>query len=414
MIDFSKIILPNGLKVIVHEDNSTPLVAMNLLYDVGSRDDNPELTGMAHLFEHLMFGGTERIPDFDTPLQLAGGENNAFTSNDITNYYITVPADNIETAFWLESDRMMKLDFSQKNLDTQKSVVTEEFSQRYLNQPYGDAMLYLRQLAYRVHPYRWPAIGIDPAHIAGTRLEDIKDFFYSHYAPDNAILTLSGNINTEKAFRLASDWFGSIEKRNVPSRSLPSEPRQDSAREKVLERDVPSYAVYKAWHICGRKDDDFHAMDLITDILAGGESGRLHNELVRGMKIFSEINAWITSDLDPGLMIVTGKLMQGITPEAALKAVDEVISGVSGIDDKDDELAKVKNKYESSLVFQNTSVLNKAMNLAYYELLGDPGLINTEADAFHSVSARDVRSCLNKYLKEENSSTLIYIPAKKQ
>jgi zinc protease len=371
------------------------------------------LTGMAHLFEHLMFGGTPGVPDFDTPLQLAGGENNAFTNNDITNYYITIPAYNIETAFWLESDRMKELDFSQKNLDTQKKVVIEEFNQRYLNQPYGDAILMLRPLTYKVHPYRWPAIGMDTAHISKATLDDIRDFFYSHYAPNNAVLSVTGNISAEKVKELSEKWFGPIERRVIRPRNIQEEPVQTAARKEVAERSVPSEAIYKAWHTCRRTSPDFFTLDLITDILAGGESGRLYTELVRGKKMFSEINAYITSDIDPGLLIVSGKLMKGISAEEAEKNIEEIVNSVTDLGNADTEIEKVRNKFEASTVFQNTSILNKAMNLAFYELLGDPEKINHEADLYRRVTAADVKECSGRYLIAENSSTLYYKSVKK-
>ncbi|MCU0409610.1 MAG: insulinase family protein, partial [Bacteroidales bacterium] len=394
MIEFSRHRLGNGLRVLVHEDRSSPLVAFNLLYDVGSRDEDETRTGMAHLFEHLMFGGTETIPDFDTPLQIAGGENNAFTNCDITNYYITVPARNIETAFWLESDRMRGLDLSPRSLDIQKKVVTEEFRQRYLNQPYGDAILMLRALAFRVHPYRWPAIGLDPSHIERADLDTVKEFYNSHYAPNNAILTLAGNIDTTEAIKLAMKWFGDIEASPARKRKLPAEPAQSEPRSLTAERDVPSDAVYRVWHTCGRNEADFHTLDMVTDLLAGGESGRLNRVLVREKKMFSDINAYITSDIDPGLLIVNGKLMNGVDPGEALRGVDEVISSLAGIRSDDYEIEKVKNRYESSVVFQNTSILNKAMNLSYYELLGDAAKINKEVEMYRSISGPDIEACL--------------------
>jgi len=408
MIKFDRFTLDNGLRILVHEDRSTPLVALNLLYDVGSRDEDPSMTGLAHLFEHLMFGGSVNIPEFDTPLQLVGGENNAFTSNDITNYYITVPSANIETAFWLESDRMLELDFSQKNLDTQKNVVIEEFNQRYLNQPYGDAILKIRPLAFKVHPYRWPTIGMDISHIEKTNIDQIKSFFYTHYAPNNAILTLTGNISAEEAFLLAEKWFGPIERRIIRKRSLPVEPVQNEARSMTISKDVPSDALYKVWHVCDRKSRDFFTLDLITDLLAGGESGRLYTKLVRERKLFSEINAYISSDIDPGLLIVNGKLMKGIDLETAEEGVDEVIAGLLIENGITEEMEKVKNKFEASTVFQNTSILNKAINLAFYELLGNPDLINTEAESYRKVTMNMVFDSVIKYFSPENSSTLYY------
>jgi predicted Zn-dependent peptidase len=414
MINYKRFLLENGLRVLVHEDKSTPLIAMNILYDVGSRDENPSMTGFAHLFEHLMFGGSVNAPDFDTPLQLVGGENNAFTNNDITNYYLTIPSENIETGFWLESDRMLELDFSQKNLDNQKNVVIEEFNQRYLNQPYGDAILKLRPLAYKVHPYRWPTIGMDMAHIKNTDLEQVKRFFFSHYAPNNAILALTGNIEYDLAFKLSQKWFGTIEKRVIPVRNLPSEPEQTQERTLSIERDVPSTALYKVWHIGPRKSKDFYTLDLITDLLAGGESGRLHTKLVREKKLFSEINAYLTADIDPGLIIVQGKLMKGVDIQLAEKSVNEVINGLLSRNDIKDEMEKVKNKFESSTVFSNTSILNKAANLSFFELLGDPGLINNEVHSYRNVSHESVMDAIERYFIPTNCCTIKYISTRKE
>lgn len=415
MVDYSRFTLENGLRILVHEDRSTPLVTMNILYDVGSRDEDPDLSGFAHLFEHLMFGGSVNVPEYDLPLQLVGAENNAFTNNDITNYYLTVPSENIETGFWLESDRMLELNFSQKNLDTQKSVVTEEFKQRYLNQPYGDAILLLRPMVYKVHPYRWPAIGRDVSHIENADLLQVKNFFYSHYAPNNAVLCLAGNIEPEKALKLAQKWFGPIEKRIIPQRRIPSEPKQVQERRTEVERDVPSDALYKVWHTASRKSKDFHTLDLITDLLSGGESGRLYTELVRGKKLFSEINAYITSDIDPGMLILHGNIMNGVDFKHAEEAVMEVINELEHPNAvEDNELEKVKNKFESTTVFSNTSILNKAVNLSFYELLGDPGLINTEPEAYRSINTSMVQEAASKYFTSENCSTLFYKSTRKE
>ena len=411
MIKFSRFSLDNGLKIVVHEDKSTPLVAMNILYDVGSRDEDPEMTGLAHLFEHLMFGGSVNIPEYDLPLQLAGGDDNAFTNNDITDYYLTVPSENIETGFWLESDRMLELDFSQKNLDVQKNVVIEEFKQRYQNQPYGDAMLLLRPLVYKVHPYRWPTIGMDISHIERIDLEHVKKFFFSHYAPDNAILTVTGNINPEKVFKLAEKWFGPIPRRNTGSRSIQPEPKQDAPRTMTVKRNVPADALYKVWHMGPRKSDDFYSLDLLTDLLSGGDSGRLYNKLVREKNLFSEINVFITSDIDPGLVIMSGKLMKDVDIFNAELAVNEVIDELKDSVLKNDELEKVKNKFESSTVLTNTSILNKAMNLSFYELLGDTNLVNKEVESFRAVSCDMIRDAANRYFTPENSTVLYYLSA---
>jgi zinc protease len=408
MIKYRRFSLDNGLRVLVHEDKSSPLIAMNILYDVGSRDEEPEKTGLAHLFEHLMFGGSVNIPEYDLPLQIAGGENNAFTNNDITNYYLTIPSENIETGFWLESDRMLELDFSQKTLDTQRKVVIEEYNQRYLNQPYGDAILKLRPLAYKVHPYRWPTIGRDISHIEKVDLDQIKAFFFAHYAPNNAVISLTGNISFDSAYKLTHKWFGSIERRRVQTRSIPPEPLQYEERKLTVEKDVPSAALYKVWHIGPRKSDDFYTLDLITDLLAGGESGRLYTRLVREKKLFSEINAYITSDIDPGLIIVQGKIMKDIDIYLADEAVNEVIESLKNGTDLKKEMEKVKNKFESSTVFANSSILNKAVNLSFYELLGNPELINREVEEYRKVTREMVKEVTGRYFVPSNCSTLYY------
>jgi zinc protease len=408
MINYNRFSLDNGLKVLVHEDKSTPLVALNILYDVGSRDEDPGMTGLAHLFEHLMFGGSLNIPDYDKPLQMVGGENNAFTNNDITNYYLTIPSENIETGFWLESDRMLELDFSQKNLATQKNVVIEEYNQRYLNQPYGDAILKLRPLAYKIHPYLWPTIGMNITHIEDANLEQIKEFFFSHYAPNNAVIALTGNISYDLAFRLTQKWFGPIEKRIVKSRNLPAEPVQNEERILTIEKDVPATALYKVWHTGPRNSKDFYTLDLISDLLAGGESGRLYTKLVREMKLFSEIKAYLTSDIDPGLIIIQGKLMKGIDIQHADEAVNKVIKSLQDGNGIKEEMEKVKNKFESSTVFSNTSILNKAINLSFYELLGDPDLINHEVDNYRKVNQEMVIEATMRFLVPSNCSTLFY------
>jgi zinc protease len=414
MINYSKFTLDNGLRILVNEDRSTPLVAMNILYDVGSRDEDPGSTGLAHLFEHLMFGGTTDIPEFDKHLLLAGGENNAFTNTDITNYYITVPAENIETAFWLESDRMNLLDFSQRNLDIQKKVVAEEYNQRYLNQPYGDAMLIIRPLAYKVHPYRWPAIGMDVSHIRNASLDNIKKFFFTHYAPNNAILTLSGNITADKAVYLSQKWFSPIEKRNVAQRILPTEAEQTEPRKLEVERDVPVDALYKVWHIGPRTSNDFYTLDLVTDLLAGGESGRLHTKLVKQKKLFSEINAYITSDIDPGLIILHGKLMKGVDIQDAEDSVNKVIDDLKIKYTSLQEMEKVKNKFESSNIFALTSILNKAANLSFYDLIGNADLINNEVDLYRKISRIMAVEAARRYFDPSNCSTLYYKSSRRQ
>jgi zinc protease len=408
MTEFRKFQLDNGLRILIHEDSSTPLVAMNLLYMVGSRNEDPTQTGLAHLFEHLMFGGSENIPEFDSPLQLAGGENNAYTNNDLTDYYITIPSENIETAFWLESDRMLGLDLSEKSLEVQKKVVTEEYKQRYLNQPYGDAMLILRPLAYKVHPYRWPTIGMDISHIERVRMDQVKNFYNKWYSPGNSILAITGNVKTGEVIKLAEKWFGNIPAGNKIDLTLTEEPVQNEARVTEVRRDVPSDIIYKAWHVGTRADSDFYPFDLMTDVLAGGESGRLYTSLVRDKKLFSDINAYLTGDLDPGLMVVYGKLMDGVTMEHAEKEIMNLLDEISSSPIPSYEMEKVKNKFEANSVMANTNIMNKANHLCLYEMLGDAGLINKEVEAYRNVTSDQVISSVQKYLRNSNCSTLYY------
>lgn len=408
MIGFTRFTLENGLRVIFHEDRSTPLACVNILYDVGARDENPDKTGFAHLFEHLMFGGSANIPVFDEPLQRVGGENNAFTNNDITNYYITLPADNLETAFWLESDRMLQLAFSDKSLEVQRNVVIEEFRQRYLNQPYGDVWLLLRPLAYQVHPYQWPTIGKDISHIENATMDDVKDFFYKHYAPNNAIMVVAGNLELEKVKALAAKWFGDIPRREVPPRHIASEPVQKQKRTLEVERKVPVDSIYKVYHMVGRGDKNFHTADLISDILSNGRSSRFYNTLVKEKKLFTEINAYVTGDLDPGLLVVSGKLAPGVTFESAEQAIDEQLDRLKNELVPEDELQKLKNKVESVHVFGETNVLNKAMNLAYFELLGDASMINLEVERYAKVTPEAIRELARSMFDDSKSSVLYY------
>lgn len=408
MITFDKFNLDNGLKVIVHQDKTTPVVAFNVLYNVGARDENPEKTGFAHLFEHLMFEGSVNIPNYDTPLQKAGGENNAFTNNNITNYYITIPKDNLETAFWLESDRMLELAFSQEKLDIQKKVVIEEFKQRYLNQPYGDWNLLLRPMAYTKHPYQWPTIGKEISHIENATLEEVKNFFFNYYAPNNAILVVAGNVNLDEVKQLAQKWFGNIPQRNVPKRNLPVEPRQEQFRNKEVERPVPLDTVFQAYHMCDRLSDNYYATDLISDILSNGKSARLVQRLVKEQKLFSQVNAYITGDIDAGLFIVTGNLNQGISFEQGKKAIRKELETISNELVDEEELQKVKNKVEANLVYSEINILNKAMNLAYFELLGDANLINKETENYQKVTTGQLQNVAKELFREDNCSELLY------
>ena len=408
MINYSRHVLGNGMKCIIHEDRGTSLATMNIVFNAGSKFENPQLTGLAHLMEHLMFSGSENAEDFDTPLQLAGGENNAFTNNDITSYYITLPAENIETAFWLESDRMLSLFLNEESLDVQRKVVIEEFRQRYLNQPYGDLMLLLRPEAYKVHSYGWPTIGKSTEHIEKISLSDVREFHNKFYSPSNAVLSVAGNVNTVTIISLAEKWFGGIIGIQSILPVLQQEPEQDEHRKIFVERKVPSDLIYKAWHICSRTHDDFRAMDIFTDLLSGGESGLLYERLVRDRKVFSEVNAWITGDTDPGLMMLYGRLMDGVDLGNAEKELMEVISGpLSGPPSKW-EMEKMNNRFEATTLMSNLSSVNKAMNLATYENLGDVSLINREIEGYRSVSAAEVSDTASKYVTDNNCTTLYY------
>ena len=408
-MEYTKHLLGNGLRIIVNSDYSSPMVAMNILYDIGARDEDPSLTGFAHLFEHLMFGGSANIPDYDSPLQLAGGDNNAFTNNDYTDYHLTLPFQNLETGFWLESDRMNELAFSQESLDVQKKVVIEEYRQRYLNQPYGDAWLYLKPLAYKVHPYLWPTIGKEISHIEDARLEDVKNFFYSHYAPNNAILTLSGSIMPDEAFSQAEKWFGPITPRKIKPRNILPEPVQTEFRYQEIERPVPSPAVYMAWHMGDRFSREYYILDLLSDIFSNGMSARLFLRLVKDQKLFSDIDAYITGDRDPGLFVISGRLASGITPEAGMKAIREEISRMMDGPVEERELNKVKNRAESQFLFSNMNVQNKALNLAYFEWLGDAAGIGRELDILRSVTVAEIRETARSVFRETNCSCLVYL-----
>lgn len=409
MVQFEKFVLGNGLRVIVHQDKSTPLAVMNILYDVGARDENPDQTGFAHLFEHLMFGGSVNIPDYDEPLQMAGGENNAYTTNDLTNYYIQLPSENLETAFWLESDRMLSLAFSEKSLEVQRKVVCEEFKEHYIDKPYGDAWFKMRELAYKNHPYKWMTIGKQLSHIEEAQLADVKNFFFNHYRPNKAVMVIAGNVEREQVKALAEKWFGGIEPGDAISRNLPVEAIQTEARKEEIKANVPLDAFYKTWHIKGRLSDQYHAMDLLTDILGGGESSRLYQKLVKELQLFVSIQCYHFGSIDPGLLAIEGKLVKGVDIKAAEAAVEAILQDVKDRLISNEELEKVKNKTESMMAFEDMSVLNRATSLAFYELLGDASLMNTELEKYGSVTAADINKAAKDILTEENSSTLYYL-----
>lgn len=408
MIHFNKFTLSNGLRVIVHEDNTTPMAVVNVLYDVGARDENPAQTGFAHLFEHLMFGGSVNIPEYDEPLQMAGGENNAYTTNDLTNYYIELPAENLETAFWLESDRMLSLAFSEKSLDVQRKVVCEEFKEHYINKPYGDVWHKMRELAYSSHPYRWMTIGKELSHIEDAKLDDVKAFFFRHYRPVNAILSVAGKVTTAQVKALAEKWFGDIPSGEKYLRSLPVEPVQTEAHLLEIKSKVPLDALYKTYHIYPRHDQRYYTADLISDILSGGGSSRLHQVLVKEKKLFSSIDCSHFGSLDAGLLSIEGKLIKGVKMKDAEKGIQEELDKLQQQIIPERELQKVKNRVESMLAFEDMSLLNRANNLAYYELMGDAELMNTEFKNYERVTTADIHQEAQIIFSEKNSNTIHY------
>lgn len=408
MLKFEKFTLKNGLRVIVHEDHSTPLVCMNILYDVGARDEDPDRTGFAHLFEHLMFGGSKNIPNYDEPLQRVGGENNAFTSNDITNYYLTVPSVNLETAFWLESDRMLSLAFSDKSLEVQRNVVIEEFKQRYLNQPYGDIWLLLRPMVYKVHPYQWDTIGKNIEHIAEAKMDDVKSFFKRFYCPNNAIMVLAGDLNVKQAKELSEKWFAPILRGPKQKRNLAQEPAQTEFRSLSVERDVPVDAIYQVYHMCSRLDPEFYAVDLLSDILSDGSSSRFHTSLIKEKRLFTDIHAYSDDSLDKGMFVISGRLAQGVSMESAEAGIAAELNKLiqEGVGER--ELKRASNKKESSLKFAEMSIMNKALNLAIAELFGDAERANHEAERYLSVTRDQIIEQARQVFRKENCSTLYY------
>ena len=408
MITVNRHTLENGLRIVHSEDKNTQMVALNVLYNVGARDEHPDHTGFAHLFEHLMFGGSVHIPDYDTHVQNAGGENNAWTNNDITNYYITVPRQNIETGFWLESDRMLSLDFNEKSLEVQRHVVVEEFKQRNLNQPYGDVGHLVRGLVYKNHPYQWPTIGKEPAHIENATLDEVKDFFFRFYAPNNAILSVTGNISFEDTVALAEKWFGPIPRRNVQPRNLPVEPIQTEERRLTVERNVPVDALHMVFHKCDRLHTDYHVFDMLSDLLSAGRSSRLIQHLVVERQVFGSIDAYISGSIDAGMFYVVGKVAPGVSLEEAEAAVWEELEAMKTEDIAEEELEKVKNRYESEQIFSNINYLNVATNLAFFELLGRAEDINHEVEKYRAVTADRIKEVAKRTFVRENCSVLYY------
>tara|TARA_B100000497_G_scaffold91564_1_gene102234 strand:- start:2983 stop:4215 length:1233 start_codon:yes stop_codon:yes gene_type:complete len=409
MIAFEKYVLDNGLRVILHQDESSPMAVVNVAYDVGSRDEEVEKTGFAHLFEHLMFGGSANIPDFDTPIQMAGGENNAFTNCDMTNFYNILPAENIETALWLESDRMMKLDFSSKSLATQQKVVIEEFKETCLNQPYGDMWHHLSDMAYKEHSYRWPTIGLVPEHIQDAKLGDVEAFFYRYYRPNNAVLVIAGNIQISDVKSQINKYFSDIPAGIELKRLLPVETKQSQFRSKIIEAAVPLPSIIMAFGMCNRLNDDYYAVDLLSDILANGRSSRFFVNIYK-KSICSTIDAFISGTFDPGLFVVEARPMPGVSIDQTREVIWNELNEIKAKGVQSEELEKISNKTESSLVYSEVSILHKAMNLAYYEILGDAEMINIQSQKYQNVTAEDIKRVANEILSQEQCNEIIYLP----
>ena len=412
MTNFTRRILPNGLRVLVHEDHSTPLVAVNVSYFVGSRDEHPEKTGFAHLFEHLMFAGSKNAPDFDDPLQRAGGENNAYTTNDYTTFYEIVPAENLETALWLESDRMLSLSINKRSLDVQRKVVVEEFKETCLNEPYGDSWHHLSEMMYQHHPYRWPVIGLAPEHVENATIQDVRSFYKNWYNPANAVLSIAGKVSTEEALTLAEKWFAGIPATRAPIRQLvPEPPLSAPARKVVTAANVPVPAVFLAFRTPARVEKEFYSVDLLSDVLALGPSSRLYRRLLKEQQLFSTIDAYVTANVDPGLLVIEGRPSDGVSVEDALAAIWGELEQLKTEAIEERELKKIQNRFESTLVFSETSVLNKAQNLAFYELLDRAELMNEETDIYLGITPVEMLHTANDIFRAENSATLIYLPA---
>ncbi|TSJ81072.1 MAG: insulinase family protein [Candidatus Cardinium sp.] len=406
MIHFEKFTLSNGLQVIVHEDPTSHIAVMNVMYDVGARDEHPLQTGFAHLFEHLMFGGSCNIPAYDTPLQQVGGSNNAYTTTDLANYYCSLPAVNLETAFWLESDRMLGLAFNEKSLEVQRKVVIEEFKEHYLNQPYGDAWHHLTNMAYTTHPYRWPTIGQSVSHIESATMDDVKAFFYKFYRPNHAILVVAGKVTQPQVAALCKKWFEPIPAGLPYHRALPQEPAQVLPRRKVVHGDVPFPMLYKAYHMPGRGMPGYYAAEVLCNLLSEGKSALLYANLVEKQALYTRIDGYTTESFDPGLLVISGSLAEKTPFEAAENGLVAVLDQVKAITPI--ALEKVKNQMETQLVFGQVNLVHRAQELAVATLEGDTNLVNKKIEYIRQVDLEAVQTVAEMILQEQNCSTLHY------
>lgn len=409
MIEVNRFTLPNGLRVVHHYDSATAMVALNILYDVGARDESPELTGMAHLFEHLMFGGSVNVPDYDAAIEAAGGSNNAWTSDDFTNFYDIVPAQNVETAFWLESDRMLALAFSDKALEVQRNVVMEEFKQVCLNQPYGDLFHHLRGLVYKTHPYRYPVIGKELAHIERVTQDDVRNFFYSHYAPNNAVLAVTGCISFDETRRLTEKWFGGIPRREIAPRRYAPEAAQTEARRAEVSGNVPQTMIVKAYRMPGFGEKGYVECDIITDLLASGRSSRFYRNLMMGTDLFTDADASIIGSIEPGFLMLNAMVNDGVDISEAESMLEREIVSLADGSLSEYELTRTINRFESQRTFSQIGYRKKASPLARAEMLGYD--INSVVSLYRAVTVDDIARAVREYIVPEGCSTLIYYPA---
>lgn len=408
MLSIRKTILDNGLRVIVHEDHTTPLAACNIVYNVGSRDEHPDHTGFAHLMEHFMFTGSKNVPDFDKVLQKVGAINNAYTSQDLTHYYEVLPANNLETTLWLESDRMLELAFRQQSLDIQKQVVIEEFKENFLNRPYGDLMMLFNQMAYERHPYQWLPIGKKPEHIAEVDMDMIKDFYYRFYRPNNAVLVVAGNVHFDEVAALAEKWFGDIPPGDVPEKNYPKELPQKNLRIKTVERNVPSDVLMKGWLMCNRMHPDYYACDLLSDMFGTGQSSYLYQKLVNEQKLFTDISASVMGTTDEGLFLISGRPVEGVSIEDADAALCSYLYGFKPDNNFSHDLEKVQNRAESVLLNNEIKIDDRATNLAVGETISNVEYFLDERQHYFDVTEEQMLRLISEMLTEKRSNTLYY------
>ena len=401
--------LSNGLRIVHMPMDDMQMVYVNLLYGVGARNESYEHTGIAHLLEHLMFEGTKNIPSFDEPLEKAGGENNAYTTNDVTCYYISLPRHNAELAFWMESDRMCNITFEKSKVDVQRQVVMEEFKQTKLNKPYGDASHILRAMAYKMHPYRWSTIGRKPSHISKVSVSVLRNFYKRFYAPDNAVLSVVGNISFEQVVEWSVKWFGDIPAMGFEKPQLPVEPRQVRMRRKTVYREVPQNALYMGFHMGSRLASDYYPCDVISDVLSNGYSGRLMQRLVKEQKLFTKIDAFISGCEDPGMFWIYSRVAPGVAMQEAEAAVWHELELLKNEPVPQEELEKVRNRFESEYTFRNIGGENFGNNLALACWRGNLASHLCEPELYRAVTAPEILKTAKELFRKGNATVLHYM-----